>query len=582
MDAASAIYFLPAEKDAGYCHADDPLWVKKVTAMLKIIPLGGLGEIGLNMMVLEYDDTIVIVDAGLMFPEDYMLGVDYVIPDMDYIRKNRQKVAGLILTHAHEDHIGAVPYLIREVSVPVYGTAFTLGMLRRKLEEHEIATAATLREISPREKLSIPPFEFEFIRVNHSVVDGIGIAIRTPVGLVVHTGDFKLSDSVVPGMMTDVAAFERLGEEGVLALLSDSTNVEKEGRTKSDQILGQTLEKIIFGSTGRVIVALFASNIARIQQIINILRNSHRKIVFNGRSMEMSVETAVALNMLHIPMGMEISVEEVEDFPPEEVLIMTTGSQGEPMSALTRMSAGMHKQIKVLPGDTVVLSSKFIPGNEKAISKIINDLFRRGAKVVYEKISDIHVSGHAFRDELKQMMEMTMPDYFIPVHGEYRHLHHHAQLAREAGIAPDHVLLAENGDIIEFDASGGRLAGTVATSRILVDGKGIGDVGRLVLKERRLLSEEGLVVVTLALDEATGFVVYGPEIMSRGFVFAQETGHIVEDAKCVILEIIEEISLMNPADRADVLRRKLHRALREYFSFTMKRKPVILPFIMEI
>lgn len=550
--------------------------------MLKIIPIGGLGEIGLNMMVLEYGDTIVIIDAGLMFPEDYMLGVDYVIPDMAYIRKNQHKVAGLILTHAHEDHIGAVSYLIREVSVPVYGTAFTLGVLRRKLEEHELISAASLREISPRQKLTIPPFEFEFIRVNHSVVDGVGIAIRTPVGLVVHTGDFKLSDSVITGMMTDIAAFERLGEEGVLALLSDSTNVEKEGRTIPDQVVGQTLEKIIAGSTGRVIVALFASNIARIQQVVNILRNSQRKIVFNGRSMEMSVETAVALNMLHVPMGMEISVEEIDDFPPDKVLIMTTGSQGEPMSALTRMSAGMHKQIKVAPGDTVVLSSKFIPGNEKAISKIINDLFRRGANVIYEKISDIHVSGHAFRDELRQMIDMTLPDYFIPIHGEYRHLYHHAQLAREAGIAADHVLLAENGDVIEFDESGGRINGTVATSRILVDGKGIGDVGRLVLKERRLLSEEGLVVVTLALDEATGFIVYGPEITSRGFVFAQESGHIIEDAKCVVLEVIEEINLMDPAERVEMLRRKLLRALREYFNFTMKRKPVILPFILEI
>jgi ribonuclease J len=286
--------------------------------------------------------------------------------------------------------------------------------------------------------------------------------------------------------------------------------------------------------------------------------------------------------MLHVPVGMEISVEEIDDFPPDEVLIMTTGSQGEPMSALTRMSAGMHKQIKVAPGDTVVLSSKFIPGNEKAISKIINDLFRRGANVIYEKISDIHVSGHAFRDELKQMIDMTLPDYFIPIHGEYRHLYHHAQLAREAGLAADHVLLAENGDVIEFDETGGRINGTVATSRILVDGKGIGDVGRLVLKERRLLSEEGLVVVTLALDEATGIIVYGPEITSRGFVFAQESGHIIDDAICVILEVIEEINLVDPAERVEILRRKLLRALREYFSFTIKRKPVILPFILEI
>ncbi len=550
--------------------------------MLKIIPLGGLGEIGLNMMVFEYDDTIVIIDSGLMFPEDYMLGVDYVIPNMDYIRKNKDKVAGIILTHAHEDHIGALPYLLKEVNIPVYATGFTIGMLRRKLDEHDLLSASCLHEISPKEKLQIPPFEFEFIRVNHSVVDGVGIAISTPVGKIVHTGDFKLSQTVIPGMMTDTDAFERLGEEGVLALLSDSTNVEKEGRTVSDDVIGETLRKIIANRTGRVIVALFASNIARIQQIVNIIKSGNRKIVFNGRSIESSVQTAVSLGMLHISDDMEIDVDQIENYSPDEILILTTGSQGEPMSALTRMSTGMHKQIKIEKGDTVILSSKFIPGNEKAIAKIINNLFRKGAEVIYEKVSDIHVSGHAFRDELKEMINLTMPDYFIPIHGEYRHLFHHAQLAEDVGIPKDQVLLAENGQIIEFDKSGGRINGEISTGRILVDGKGIGDVGRLVLKERRLLSEEGLVVVTIAIDEETGFIVYGPEIVSRGFVFEQETGHIIEDAKCVVLEIIEDISILDPADRAEALRTRLHRALREYFNFTIKRKPVILPFVMEI
>lgn len=550
--------------------------------MLKIIPLGGLGEIGLNMMVFEYDDTIVIIDSGLMFPEDYMLGVDYVIPDMDYIRKNKDKVAGIILTHAHEDHIGALPYLLKDVNIPVYATEFTIGMLQRKLDEHDLLSVSFLNKISPKEKLKIPPFEFEFIRVNHSVVDGVGIVIHTPVGKIVHTGDFKLSETVIPGMMTDIDAFERIGEEGVLALLSDSTNVEKDGRTISDDVVGETLRKIISNSTGRVIVALFASNIARIQQVANIIKSGKRKIVFNGRSIELSVKTAVSLGMLHIPEGMEIDVDQIDQYSADEILIMTTGSQGEPMSALTRMSTGMHKQIKVEKGDKVILSSKFIPGNEKAIAKIINNLFRKGAEVIYEKVSEIHVSGHAFRDELKEMINLTMPDYFIPIHGEYRHLFHHAQLAEEVGIPKDQVLLAENGQIIEFDENGGRINGEISTGRILVDGKGIGDVGRLVLKERRLLSEEGLVVVTIALDEETGFIVYGPEIASKGFVFEQETGHIIEDAKCVILEIIEDISIFDPADRVEALRKRLHRALREYFSFTMKRKPVILPFIMEI
>ena len=550
--------------------------------MLKIIPLGGLGEIGLNMMLVEYDDTIIVIDAGLMFPEDYMFGVDYVIPDMDYIRANKARIAAIILTHAHEDHIGALPYLLREVNVPVYGTGFTLGLLRHKLDEHGLLTAALLREISPRSPITIPPFEIEFIRVNHSVVDGMGLSITTPAGRIVHTGDFKLSPANIKEMDTDVARFEALGEEGVLALLSDSTNVEKDGCAVSDEVVGQTFERIITKSAGRVFVALFASNIARIQQVVDIIKSKNRKIIFNGRSIELSVKTAIDLNMLHIPHGMTVDISEIDDYPPDEMLIMTTGSQGEPMSALTRMSTGMHKHIQVVKGDTVILSSKFIPGNEKAIAKIINNLFRKGADVIYEKISAIHVSGHAFRDELKTMINLTMPDYFIPIHGEYRHLFHHAQLAEEAGIPKDHILLAENGQVIEFDSDGGRINGSVPTSRILVDGKGIGDVGRSVLKERRLLSEEGLVVVTLALDEETGFVVYGPEITSRGFVFESETGHIIEDAKCVILEIIEEVSILDPAHRIETMRKKIHRALKEYFTFTMKRRPVILPFILQV
>jgi ribonuclease J len=553
-----------------------------VDGKLKIIPLGGLGEIGMNMMVIEYDETIVIIDSGLMFPEDYMLGVDYVIPDMEYIRQKKASVAAIILTHAHEDHIGALPHLLREVNAPVYATPFTLGMLRHKLEEHDLLASAVLNVVTPKERLQIPPFEFEFIRVNHSVVDGVGLGITTPAGLIVHTGDFKLSKTSMPGMNTDIETFARLGEQGILALLSDSTNVEKEGRTISDERVGETLEKIIAKSRGRVIVALFASNIYRIQQVVNIAASRGRKIVFNGRSIEFSVATAVELNMLQLPHGIVIDVEEINDFNSDEVLILTTGSQGEPMSALTRMSTGTHKQIQVEPGDTVILSSKFIPGNEKAIAKIVNDLFRKGADVIYEKISDIHVSGHAFREELKMMIDLTQPRYFIPIHGEYRHLIHHAQLAEDFGIHRDRILLAENGQVIEFDSSGGRITGSVDTSRILVDGKGIGDVGRSVLKERRMLSEEGLVVVTLALDEETGFIVYGPEIASKGFVFEHETGHIIEDAKCVILEIIEEIALIDPAERIEVIKRRLLRELREYFTFTIKRKPVILPFILEV
>lgn len=549
--------------------------------MLKIIPLGGLGEIGLNMMVFEYKDSSFVIDAGLMFPEDYMLGIDYVIPDMSYIKQHKSRVLGVVLTHAHEDHIGALPYLLKEVSIPVFGTPFTLGIVRNKLEEQGLFPFVSMREISPREKLTLGAFELEFIRVSHSAVDGVGVAIKTPYGLVVHTGDFKISHSSKDGMGTDVNKFARWGEAGVLALLSDSTNVEKEGYTISDQEVGDTLTRISTGRKGRIIVGLFASNITRIQQIVDIARTIKRKVIFNGRSIETSVNIAKALGHLNIPEDMEIDVEQIDDFLDDEIVIITTGSQGEPMAALARMATGTHKQIKIKKEDAVILSSKFIPGNEKAIAKIINDLYRRGADVIYEKISEIHVSGHAFQEELKLMINLTKPKYFLPIHGEYRHLVLHARLAEQVGIPKENILLAENGQVIEFNENGCQIRENVFTGRVLVDGKGVGDVGRSVLKERRNLSEDGFVVVNMAFDEETGIVVYGPEIVSKGFVFETETGHLLEDAKCVVLEVIEE---MGPevSDRIQKIRSKIQTALRKYFSFTIKRRPVILPFIIEV
>jgi len=533
--------------------------------MLKIIPLGGLGEIGLNMMVFECGDTLFVVDAGLMFPEDYMLGVDFVIPQMDYIRQNRSKVAAIVLTHAHEDHIGALPYLLKTVNVPVFGSPFTLGLVRHKLEEMELVSACALHEIYPDESLRLGPFELDFIRVGHSVVDGVGMAIKTPFGLIVHTGDYKIGNGRAGGTGTDVKKFAECGQQGVLALLSDSTNVEKEGHTISDKEVGETLDRITTQSRGRIIIALFASNVARIQLIVDIARARGRKLVFNGRSIENSIRIAKSLGYLTVPQGIEIDIGQVGDYPDDEIIIITTGSQGEPLSALARMSSGTHKQIKIKAGDTVILSSKFIPGNERAIGKIINHLYKKGAEVIYEKISDIHVSGHAFQEELKLMIELTQPEYFIPVHGEYRHLVLHARLAGEAGVDANKILLAENGQIIEFDEAGGRIGGSVTTGRVLIDGKGIGDVGRSVLKERRALSEEGLVAI----------------IVSRGFVFETETGHLLQDANCVILEIVEELPPEVP-NRVDKIRSKIQTALRQYFFFTIGRRPVILPFIMEV
>ena len=548
---------------------------------LKIIPLGGLGEIGLNMMVFEYGDTIFVVDAGLMFPEDYMLGIDYVIPDFNYLKENKSKVSGIVLTHAHEDHIGALPYLLKEINAPVFGTRFTLGMVRHKLEEHGLLASTSLNEISHRKKLKIGIFELEFIRVSHSVVDGIGIAVKTPYGLIVHTGDFKISHTPVNGVMTDLNKFARCGDEGVLALLSDSTNVEKEGYTISDKEIGEALAKIIIESKGRVIVALFASNVARIQQIVNIAKSKGSKVLINGRSIEVSTNIAKDLGYIHIPEGMEIDIKQINDFKDDEIIIITTGSQGEPMSALARISRGIHKQIKIKEGDTVIFSSKFIPGNEKAISNIINNLYRKGADVIYEKISAIHVSGHAFREELKLMINLTKPEHFIPIHGEYRHLILHTRLAEQVGVSKNKILLAENGQVIEFDENGGRVLDKIMTGRVLIDGKGVGDVGRSVLKERRMLSRDGFVVVNLVFDEETGIIVYGPEIVSHGFVFEMEKGHLLEDAKCVILEILEEIGHDVP-DRIDKIRSQVQPALRKYFYFTIGRRPVILPFIIEV
>ena len=551
-------------------------------AKLRIIPLGGLGEIGLNMMVFEYGEAVFIVDAGLMFPEDNMLGVDYVIPRIDYLQDNHDRVCGVILTHAHEDHIGALPFLLKELDIPVFGTAFTLGIVRHKLEEHGLLASSTFYEINPRDRIKLGRFDIECIQVNHSVVDGIALAIRTPVGTVLHTGDFKISQNPFNGMMTDVGRFAQLGDQGVLALLSDSTNVEREGYTISDDQIGDTLKKISQESRGRIIVALFASSIVRIQQIIDIAATRGSRLVISGRSIENSVKIARELGLIRVPNGIEISLDQVNTVPDHRVMIITTGTQGEPMSALARMASGHHKQVRIKPGDTVILSSRFIPGNERAITNIINNLYKLGADVVYEKISDIHVSGHAFQEELKFMINLARPRYFIPIHGEYRHLLLHTRLAQQVGIPKERVILAENGGVIEFNEEGeGCIRGEVATGRLLIDGKGIGDVGRSVLKERRDLGEDGIVAVTVAFDEETGVIVYGPEIVSKGFIFENQSGYLLEDAVCVILEVVEEVGPEVPR-RLEKIRSKLKTALRQYLYLAIGRRPVILPFVLEV
>ena len=549
--------------------------------MLKVIPLGGLGEIGLNMMALEYGNHIVVIDSGLMFPEDFMPGVDIVIPDYSYLRKRKKDVKALILTHGHEDHIGAVPFVLKEFSIPVYGTPFTLALLNEKLREHHLEEKAELHTVHPRESTRLGPFNIEYIRVNHSIVDGVGLAIETPMGTLVHSGDFKIDPTPVYGHSTDLIRFAHYGENGVLALFSDSTNVEKEGFTLSEKDVMATIEEIFKKCGGRIIIASFASNISRIQQVINLSIKSGRKVVFNGKSMITNIDIARQHGYIKMPQDLEIKERRIGDFPDDQIAIITTGSQGEPMSALTRMARKKHKSIQIKKGDTIILSSRFIPGNEKAITSVINDLYRMGADVIYEKVSDIHTSGHAKREELKLMLSLVKPAYFIPIHGEYRHLVKHAQLAKDMGIPDNRVIVAEDGDVILFEKDHAGIQGSVETGRILVDGKGVGNMGDMVLRDRRKLSAHGMVIVLLAVDEQTGDTVYGPEIISRGFVFEGQGDFFLEDSKCIVLEILDELERPSPID-LEKLGPEIKKRLKRFFYSVIERRPVIVPIIIPV
>ena len=548
---------------------------------LRFIPLGGLGEIGLNMAVFEYGEEIIVVDCGLMFPEPYMLGIDLVIPDISYLRDKIDRVRGIFLTHGHEDHIGALPFVLQEISPPVYGTALTLGFVKEKLKEYDLDQVVDLRVVKPREKVSAGSFEVEFIRVAHSIVDGCALAIRTPEGVVIHTGDFKLDQTPVDGELTDLATFVRYGEEGVLALMADSTNVEREGYTLSERLVGEAFAEMFPHCRGRIIVAAFSSNIHRVQQVVDAAAANGRKVLLNGRSMVANVQIARELGYLQMPEGILIDLKELPRLPKEEVCMITTGSQGEPMSSLTRIAMDDHKQIKLEKGDTVILSSRFIPGNEKTISDLINHLYRRGAEVYHEKVSEVHVSGHASQEELKLMLNLVRPKYFVPVHGEYRHLVKHAQLAQRVGIPADNCILAVNGEIVGFDGGAAGIVGTVETGRVFVDGKGVGDVGDVVLKDRKHLSKDGMVIVIIAIDQATGEIIYGPDIVSRGFVFEDESQQYLDEAKKVVTDTLALRNAEVLADWSEV-KLEVRRVLRRFFNKTIERRPVILPLILEM
>jgi ribonuclease J len=549
--------------------------------MLKIIPLGGLGEIGLNMMVLEYDQYILIIDAGLMFPEEYMPGVDVVIPDFHYLKENRNKVRSIILTHGHEDHIGAMPFLLKEINVPVFGTNFTIELLKEKLREHDLLENVILEKIKAGDVSQLGPFRVEYISVNHSIIEGVGLAIDTPEGIIVHSGDFKIDNTPVDGKFSQLGRFAQYGERGVLALFSDSTNVEKEGYSLSESEVRDTLEEIFQHCEGRLITAVFASNITRIQQLINLAIKFNRKIAFSGKSMKTNVRIARKEGYIKILDGVEVEEKAIKRLPDNQVLIITTGSQGEPMSSLTRMAQDMHKDILIKEGDTVIFSSRFIPGNERAITSIINSLYRKGAQVIYEKVSDIHSSGHAYQEELKLMLNIVRPRFFIPIHGEYRHLIKHIQLAMGTGLSRENVLIAENGDTICISNGILKLGEKIQTGRILVDGKGVGDIGELVLRDRRKLSGDGVVITLLAVDENTGEIVYGPDIISRGFVFEDQSGFILEEAKSLVLEVLNEIESPAHIDWTEV-GPVIKRRLKRFFFKVIERSPLILPIIIPV
>jgi ribonuclease J len=548
---------------------------------IRIIPLGGIGEIGMNMTVYETPGGIIVVDCGVLFPEDDLLGIDLIIPDLTYLKENRQRILALFLTHGHEDHIGAVPYFLREFDVPIFGTPLTLGLVEGKVKQHKSLTPPRLVSIRPREKYNVGPFSIEPIRITHSIADGVAFSIRTSSGIILHTGDFKIDLTPIDGEHFDMHRLCALGEEGVLCLISDSTNSEKEGLSLSESQVAEPLNELISKASGRVIVATFSSNIHRLQQVADVSIRNGRKIALTGRSMETNARIATELGYLHIPADQMVRIDQVSQMPPEQVTIVTTGSQGEPMSALFRMALGDHKHVSIGPGDTVLLSARVIPGNERAINKIINLLGRKGARVFYQKVSEIHVSGHASQEDQKLMIRMLKPRFFVPMHGEFRQLNRHADTARRTGVDADNVFVIENGDVLEFSGPEGRLLPKVPSGRTFIDGKGIGDVEGVVIRDRQRLGSDGIVTVILALSQQTGEVIIGPEVSTRGVVLPDlslEMNAILKSQVEILLESLDPEIRKEPA----ALKTHIHNHLRRHFKKNFERDPVIIPVLLEM
>ena len=546
---------------------------------VKIIPLGGLEQIGMNITAFEYEDSIIVVDCGLSFPEDEMLGIDLVIPDITYLKENRDKVKGFIITHGHEDHIGSLPYVLKEINVPIYATKLTIGIIENKLKEHNLLKQTKRKVIRYGQSINLGCFRIEFIRTNHSIADAAALAIYTPAGIIVHTGDLKIDYTPVFGEPIDLQRFAEIGKKGVLALMADSTNVMRPGFTMSERTVGKTFENIFAdNTTRRIIVATFASNVDRVQQIINSAAKYKRKVVIEGRSMVNIIGTANELGYLNIPDGTLIDIEEMKNYTDEQLVLITTGSQGESMAALSRMAASIHRKVTIQPGDVIVFSSSPIPGNEKSVSKIINELSQKGAKVIYQ---NTHVSGHACQEELKVIYALTKPHYAIPVHGEYRHLCTHSELAQSMGIPKENVKILSSGDVLELSYAKAEIVGKVPAQGILVDGLGVGDVGNIVLRDRQHLSENGLIIIVVTLEKYSNQVLSGPDLVSRGFVYVRESENLMEEAKEVVNSALEHCLETNITDWGKI-KTEIKDTLSDYLWKKTKRNPMILPIIMEV
>ncbi len=548
---------------------------------LRIIPLGGLGEIGKNMMVFEYGGRLLVIDAGIMFPRDELLGIDLILPDFSFLRERADQLEAVLLTHGHEDHVGALPFLLREINVPVYGTRLTLGLAKNKLEEHGLAGSADLREVSEDEPVDIGPFHCDFISVAHSIPDGVGVAVTTPVGTVVHSGDFKLDPHPIDGRRTDMGKFGELGAKGVLLLLSDSTNAEYEGVTGPEKSVGKTLDEIFNQAPGRIIAASFASHIHRIQQVVNIARRHRRKLTIVGRSMVKNTQIARELGYLKIPDDMIIGLNEVNDYRPSKVLILSSGSQGEPLSALSRMAAGDHKKVKLEPGDTVIISARPVPGNEVSVHKVINRLFKAGVEVVYESVAPVHVSGHAAREELKMLINLTQPRYFMPIHGEHRHLHFHARLARELGVSRKHVITAVNGDVVELSRGRVAIRDSIDVGMAFVDGLDVGDIQDVTLRDRRKLSRDGTFIVVAPVREQDGSIISRPDITAKGFVYMGDRRRLMKEVAAQVEDVLDESARQGVSD-PELLQEHIHRRLAKFLYKKTKKRPLILALVVEV